>query len=100
MAHPASGSHPVDPPQNKEEPEDPPPPFPLTDVDRLILSQTDEEFVPHTWAELGEIVGAWFLWFEDFLGLGFGVYIGWFGSVVDFSAVPGIFERGRGSCLQ
>ncbi|KAF7559976.1 hypothetical protein G7046_g4178 [Stylonectria norvegica] len=31
-------------------------PFPLTDVDRWVLSQTDEEFHKHDWAELKEIV--------------------------------------------
>lgn len=32
-------------------------PFNLTEVDRLLLSQTDEEFIPHSWNELKEIVG-------------------------------------------
>ena len=32
-------------------------PFPLTDVDRWVLSQTDEEFKYHDWAELKEIIG-------------------------------------------
>lgn len=32
-------------------------PFPLTDVDRWVLSQTDEEFQLHTWDELKEIIG-------------------------------------------
>lgn len=31
--------------------------FPLTDVDRWVLSQTDEEFVSHDWEELKTIVG-------------------------------------------
>lgn len=34
-------------------------PFPLTDVDRWVLSQTDEEFKYHDWEELREIIGAW-----------------------------------------
>lgn len=32
-------------------------PFPLTDVDKWILSQTDEEFQYHDWDELREILG-------------------------------------------
>jgi hypothetical protein len=32
-------------------------PFALTDVDRFVLSQTDEEFKLHDWDELREIVG-------------------------------------------
>jgi hypothetical protein len=32
-------------------------PFPLTDVDKWVLSQTDEEFHLHTWDELREIIG-------------------------------------------
>ena len=32
-------------------------PFPLTDVDRWVLSQTDEEFQKHNWEELKEIIG-------------------------------------------
>jgi hypothetical protein len=32
-------------------------PFPLTDVDRWVLSQTDEEFKRHDWDELKEIIG-------------------------------------------
>jgi hypothetical protein len=32
-------------------------PFPLTDVDRWILSQTDEEFKKHDWDELRIIIG-------------------------------------------
>lgn len=31
-------------------------PFPLTDIDRLVLSQTDEEFKRHDWEELKEII--------------------------------------------
>jgi hypothetical protein len=33
------------------------PPFPLTDVDKWVLSQTDEEFHLHNWDELREIIG-------------------------------------------
>lgn len=33
-------------------------PFPLTDLDKWILSQTDEEFKFHDWEELREIIGA------------------------------------------
>lgn len=33
------------------------PPFPLTDVDKWVLSQTDEEFKYHNWDELREIIG-------------------------------------------
>lgn len=37
------------------------PPFPLTDVDKWVLSQTDEEFKRHNWDELREILGAWYI---------------------------------------
>lgn len=30
----------------------------LTDVDRMLLKQTDEEYEPHGWEELKTIVGA------------------------------------------
>jgi len=33
------------------------PPFPLTEVDKWVLSQTDEEFHLHDWDELREIIG-------------------------------------------
>lgn len=33
-------------------------PFPLTDVDKWVLSQTDEEFKKHDWEELKEIISA------------------------------------------
>ena len=36
-------------------------PFNLTDVDRATLAQTDEEFVPHSWEELKDIVGLYYL---------------------------------------
>lgn len=32
-------------------------PFNLTDVDRHVLSQTDDEFVYHDWADLKSIIG-------------------------------------------
>ena len=32
-------------------------PFNLTDLDRATLAQTDEEFIPHSWEELKDIVG-------------------------------------------
>jgi hypothetical protein len=32
-------------------------PFPLTDVDKWILSQTDEEFHCHDWDDLKDIIG-------------------------------------------
>ena len=32
-------------------------PFPLTEVDRWVLSQTDEEFTYHGWEELRELIG-------------------------------------------
>lgn len=32
-------------------------PFPLTDVDRHNLSITDDQFKPHTWEELKQIIG-------------------------------------------
>lgn len=31
-------------------------PFPLTEVDKWVLSQTDEEFQLHTWVELKDII--------------------------------------------
>jgi hypothetical protein len=34
-------------------------PFPLTAVDKWVLSQTDEEFHKHDWEELKEIIGGW-----------------------------------------
>lgn len=34
-----------------------PPPFNLTEVDRQVLAQTDEEFVFHDWDELRGILG-------------------------------------------
>lgn len=34
-----------------------PAPFNLTAVDRQILSMTDEEFVPHDWENLKELIG-------------------------------------------
>ena len=39
------------------EKEEQPLPFNLTDLDRAILSQTDEEYVPHNWEELRKIIG-------------------------------------------
>lgn len=36
-------------------------PFNLTDVDRATLAQTDEEFIPHSWEELKDIVGLYSL---------------------------------------
>ena len=32
-------------------------PFPLTDTDKWVLSQTDEQFQLHDWDELKEIIG-------------------------------------------
>ena len=32
-------------------------PFPLTDVDKWVLSQNDEDFHLHDWNELKEIIG-------------------------------------------
>lgn len=32
-------------------------PFPLTKVDKWVLSQTDDEYTCHTWDELREIIG-------------------------------------------
>lgn len=32
-------------------------PFPLTEVDRWVLSQTDEEFHYHDWDDLKNIIG-------------------------------------------
>lgn len=33
------------------------PPFHLTERDKWLLSITDEEFTPHTWEDLKEIIG-------------------------------------------
>jgi hypothetical protein len=38
------------------EPQDVPPAFPLTETDRWVLSQTDEEYQAHTWEELKQII--------------------------------------------
>jgi hypothetical protein len=35
-------------------------PFNLTDVDRQVLSQTDEEFVFHDWEDLKGIIGKFY----------------------------------------
>ena len=48
MEHP----HPTIPGANGD-----PLPFNLTDVDRATLAQTDEEFIPHSWEELKDIIG-------------------------------------------
>lgn len=32
-------------------------PFRLTKVDKWVLAQTDDEYTPHTWDELREIIG-------------------------------------------
>ena len=32
-------------------------PFPLTDTDRFNLAQTDDQFHPHDWEELKQIIG-------------------------------------------
>lgn len=34
-----------------------PPPFHLTPRDRYILSLSDDQFQPHSWAELNAIIG-------------------------------------------
>lgn len=39
------------------DPDDTPAPFPLTAVDRSVLAMTDEEFQPHTWDDLKQIIG-------------------------------------------
>lgn len=41
-------------------------PFPLTDTDRWVLSQTDEEFHLHDWDELKEIIGEFV--YRDYIG--------------------------------
>ena len=33
------------------------PSFPLTEKDHQVLCQTDEQFKPHTWGELTQIIG-------------------------------------------
>jgi hypothetical protein len=37
-------------------------PFPLTDTDKWVLSQNDEDFHLHTWDELREIIGKEGFW--------------------------------------
>lgn len=32
-------------------------PFPLTELDRMVLSQTDEEYVKHDWEDLKRVIG-------------------------------------------
>lgn len=44
-------------PSGKRLEDETPFPFPLTDVDRWVLSQTDEEFHLQNWDELREIIG-------------------------------------------
>ena len=34
-----------------------PPAFNLTDVDRQVLAQTDDEFILHNWEDLKAIIG-------------------------------------------
>jgi hypothetical protein len=38
--------------------EDEPPAFHLTETDRAVLAQTDEEFIYHDWKDLQDIIGA------------------------------------------
>lgn len=38
-------------------------PFPLTDTDKWVLSQTDQEFKYHNWDELRNILGEYLLYF-------------------------------------
>lgn len=33
------------------------PPFPLTDVDKWVLSLTDEEFHYHDWDDMSKVIG-------------------------------------------
>lgn len=44
-------------------------PFPLTDLDRKVLSQTDEEYVKHDWEDLKRVIGV-FIQHCVFLPLG------------------------------
>lgn len=37
--------------------EEEPPAFHLTDVDRAVLAQTDEEFIYHDWKDLQDVIG-------------------------------------------
>lgn len=37
--------------------EDPPPAFALTELDQKILSMTDEEYQPHSWGNLRQLIG-------------------------------------------
>lgn len=39
-------------------------PFPLTDVDRSQLAMKDEEFHPHTWDDLKQIIGRYYCQFK------------------------------------
>jgi len=43
--------------EEKETPLTEPPPFYLTDVDKWVLDQTDEEFHLQDWEELRTIIG-------------------------------------------
>jgi hypothetical protein len=36
---------------------DEPPPFSLTELDKWILAQTDEDFKKHDWENLKEVIG-------------------------------------------
>jgi hypothetical protein len=48
------GSVAVDTPWTKEDEENPN--WNLTEVDRMLLRQTDEEYEPHSWNELKQII--------------------------------------------
>lgn len=50
-------AHDMGPAITAKDNEEPPFPIPLTDVDRWVLSQTDEEFHYHDWDELRRIIG-------------------------------------------
>lgn len=44
------------------------PPFPLTEVDKWVLSLTDEEFNYHDWEDLKKIIGM--AWYSSLLTFG------------------------------
>jgi len=42
---------------DKEKLDKQPPPFPLTERDKWLLSISDDEFTPHSWDNLKQIIG-------------------------------------------
>jgi hypothetical protein len=41
-----------------------PPAFNLTPLDHQLLAMTDEEFIAHSWEDLRDIIGKYYVYFE------------------------------------